>query len=123
MTKVRGFHSTEPTDDELRIVLVDLDDTLAYGTWHPKQTKSVIGEPIWDNIDKLMVLAVEGYTIRIWTARPWAEESMIRAWCNLHEIPVAEIICGKPLCNVMIDDKARNANDVSWLPPTRARVA
>jgi hypothetical protein len=123
MTKARGFHVSEPTDDELRIALIDLDDTLAYGTWHPKQTKSVIGEPIWDNIDKVMRLYLDGYTLRIYTARPWAEEGMILAWCNHHEIPISGVICGKPLCNVLIDDKALNASAVDWSPPTRARVA
>jgi len=123
MTKARGFHLSEPTDDELDIALIDLDDTLAHGTWHPKQTKSVIGEPIWENIDKLIVLALDGKHIRIWTARPWAEENMIRAWLIHNDIPFDSILCGKPLCSVMIDDKARNASDPSWQPVTRARVA
>lgn len=122
MTKARGFHLTEPTDDELRIALVDLDDTLAYGTWHPKQTKSVIGAPIWENIAKVRRLYVDGFRIRIFTARPWAEQGMIIAWCEANGVPIDCVICGKPLGNVIVDDKARNADDADWAPPTRARV-
>lgn len=124
MTKARGFHIAEPTDSELKIALIDLDDTLAHGTWHPKQTKSVIGEPIWENIDKALRLYFDGYLIRIWTARPWAEENMIRAWCrDVAGLPIDAVICGKPLCTIMIDDKARNASDLDWTPPSRTRVA
>lgn len=123
MTKARGFRVDEPTDDELRVALLDLDDTLAYGTWHPKQTKSVIGDPIWANIDKAMKLYVQGYKLRIFTARPWAEEGMIRAWCKAINFPIDGVICGKPLYNVFVDDKALNADAESYTPPTRARVA
>lgn len=116
MTKARGFYIAEPTDDELRIALLDLDDTLAYGTWHPRQTKSVIGAPIVANVEKAKELYNEGYTLRIWTARPWAEENMIRAWCDAQGLIIDSVICGKPLCTIMIDDKACNALDTVWAP-------
>lgn len=97
-------------------VYVDLDSTLAYGTWTPDQKRSVVGDPIEANIAKLEELVALGYTPYIYTSRHWGDLEMIQAWIVHHAIPVdpKHVICGKPLGDIYIDDKGVSAYAEHW---------
>lgn len=99
-----------------RIAVVDLDSTLAYPTWSPDQKRSVIGDPIPENIEKLKELVANDYEIQIFTARHWGDRPMIMAWLDEHLIPYDSVQCGKPFGAVYVDDKAINSRDDSWFP-------
>lgn len=113
MTKPRGFHMPPVTD--LNWYGVDLDNTLAEDIWRPEATKSFIGDPIEENIVKLMEIALAGGKIHIHTARPGSEYAMIEGWLRYHELPYNQIQTGKPLYRKYIDDRAVNASASSWL--------
>jgi len=123
MTKPRGFYLAPPTDEQLLTAIIDLDGTIAESTWHPEQTRSVIGDPIDHGIDQLIRLYLSNYRIVIFTARAWADHDMIVAWLIENEIPFHQVICGKPLGTVYIDDKAVNASADSWAPALASSVA
>ena len=123
MTKPRGFYLAPPTDEQLLTAIIDLDGTIAESTWHPEQTRSVIGDPIDHGIDQLIRLYLNNYRIVIFTARAWADHDMIVAWLIENEIPFHQVICGKPLGTVYIDDKAVNASADSWAPALASSVA
>src|SRR5688500_16532606 len=97
---------------DLLWVGVDLDETLAYTVW----PEPGIGEPIHENVAKLREVHAAGYKIRIFTARPWSDYHNIERWLKDHDIPFKSIDCGKPLYLLIIDDKAVNASEKSWLP-------
>jgi len=123
MTKPRGFYLAPPTDEQLLTAIIDLDGTIAESTWHPEQTRSVIGDPIDHGIDQLIRLYLNNYRIVIFTARAWADHDMIVAWLIENEIPFHQVICGKPLGTVYIDDKAVNASADSWAPALASSVS
>jgi len=123
MTKPRGFYLAPPTDEQLLTAIIDLDGTIAESTWHPEQTRSVIGDPIDHGIDQLIRLYLNNYRIVIFTARAWADHDMIVAWLIENEIPFHQVICGKPLGTVYIDDKAVNASADSWAPTLASSVS
>jgi hypothetical protein len=106
-----------PLPKKLWRVYVDLDKTLAYGTWKPDQKMSVIGEPILENIEKLRELVERGYVPYIHTSRHWGDLEMIRAWIEEYNIPIdpRHVICGKPLGDIYIDDKAVSSYADSWV--------
>lgn len=99
-------------DKDLLWVSCDLDSTLAYPVW----PEPGIGDPIWENVAKLIKVNEAGYKIIIHTSRPWADYHNIERWLTDHVIPYKEITCGKPLMISYIDDKAINADEESWLP-------
>lgn len=95
---------------------VDLDGTLAQPIWTPENPTSEIGDPIWENVEKLRQAVKAGYKPIIHTARPWTDYERIEGWLNHYSIPYKEIQCGKPLYAAYIDDRAINADDESWVP-------
>ncbi len=99
----------------LRNLAVDLDGTLAWPTWKPSQQRSVIGDPIPENIAKLEEALAAGFDYEIHTARPWTDREMILEWVKYNRLPEpTAVVCGKLLAHKYIDDKAINARDERW---------
>lgn len=103
-----------PPRTKLLWLAVDLDGTLCWPTWKPGQTRSVVGDPIPENVDKLCDAVDAGYKVMIHTSRPWSDYELIKAWLKEHNIPHKGIVCGKILAHRYIDDKAINARDEVW---------
>ena len=59
-----------------------------------------------DGKDKINNWHDEGYEITIFTSRPDTEFSTIEAQLNKEGICFDRIICGKPMYDLLIDDKA-----------------
>lgn len=97
--------------DRLNWYFIDLDGTLAHPVWPDPS----IGEPIEENIKKLQEVIDAGFDIFIYTARHWGDYKMIQQWLRKHKIPFKGIVCGKPLVLKMVDDRAINAGDKTWL--------
>lgn len=102
-----------PPRDELKWYGIDLDGTLARQIW----PEVGIGEPIDENIAKMIEVYDAGYKIMIHTSRPWSDYEMVRGWLKEYNLlsMVKEIQCGKPLYLKYVDDKAVKADDESWL--------
>lgn len=103
----------KPPLKELKWYGIDLDGTLAEPVWPDPG----IGEPIQDNVDKLIEVYKAGYKIMIHTSRYWGDYALIKAWLKEYNLLqyVKEIQCGKPLYECYVDDKAINASADSWL--------
>jgi len=109
-----GF--TVPQRDRLLWLAVDLDGTLAEPIWSPENPTSAIGDPIGRNVVKLREAVRRGYKAVVHTARPWSDYEAIEAWLIANDVPFRAIVCGKLLAGLYIDDRARNADESSWLP-------
>ena len=46
-----------------------------------------------------------GYKVVIFTARPWSDLYLIKYLVKEYDLPVDQIICGKPLFHLLIDDR------------------
>jgi hypothetical protein len=104
-----------PIRTKLEWVGVDLDGTLA-SPWHKDMVAYEIGDPIWENVEKLKAVVAAGYKAIVHTSRPWSDYENIKNWLTHYEIPFKEIQCGKPLFAAYIDDRAVRADDESWMP-------
>lgn len=84
--------------------IFDLDGTLAEVTWPSNH----VGAPIQEGIELLLYYAEKGNGVIIHTARPQSHESRIWKW--LEELglqnAVFNVVCGKPLGGIYIDDRA-----------------
>lgn len=109
-----GF--TVPQRDDLLWIGVDLDGTLAEPLWTTENPTPAIGAPIKRNVVKLKEAVRKGYKPVIHTSRPWTDYEAIEAWLIANEIPFRGIVCGKLLAALYVDDRARHADDSSWLP-------
>jgi hypothetical protein len=105
-----------PQRTKLEWVGVDLDGTLAEPIWTPTNPTYDIGDPIWENIEKLKAVVAQGYKAIVHTSRPWSDYENIKNWLVHYGIPFKEIQCGKPLYAAYIDDRAVRADDESWMP-------
>ena len=83
-------------------VLFDLDGVLAVSIWPDRH----IGPPIREGIRMLKHYAEQGYKIVVYTSRPWHDQPLIRDWVKVESGFDVEVICGKPLATLYIDDRA-----------------
>jgi hypothetical protein len=58
----------------------------------------------------------QGLEVVIYTARPWSDHADIIAWLHKHNLYnyISQVVCGKPLAGIYIDDRAYNP----WTVPS-----
>lgn len=107
--------------DRLLWAAVDLDGTLAQPLWAPGNPTSDIGEPIWENVEKLMKLHEAGVKVIPHTARADTDYEAIEAWFRYYGIPLSQgrIRTGKPLAAMYIDDRGVSSDHPDWLAEYR----
>jgi len=95
----------------MKIYLIDIDGVIC----DDRRGDYIHAEPNYTNIKKINKLYDEGNFIRIFTGRgsgtgiDWAEltTNQLKEW----GVKYHEIVFGKPVCDVIIDDKAINVKD------------
>lgn len=105
--------------DQLLWVYVDHDNTMAEALWTPDNQTSAIGEPIWENLEKLRRLVEAGYKPWIYTSRPGWDYETIETWYEHYGVKLKGIHTGKPLGAAYIDDRAVAADEPDWLAAVR----
>jgi hypothetical protein len=92
------------TEDNNTVVF-DFDDTLAEGVW----PLPGVGPPIPEGLDMLRYYQDQGHRIMIHTARHWAGQHDIELFLleqlGLERALQIQVICGKPLGALYIDDR------------------
>jgi hypothetical protein len=99
MYKIPEWKPLEVVND----IGIDFDQTISNTSGYPSYTP---GEPINGVKEAMLTMKNLGYNIVVFTARPWSDKHNIKEYCDWWELPVDDIICGKPLLRCMIDDKA-----------------
>lgn len=106
------------------VAVFDIDDTICT----TKNRDYPNSEPIQDVIDKIKLMKSMGWTIRLHTSRGVASckgdmklilernKDVLETWLAEHEVPYDELIFGKPLADLYVDDKAMNVNDFITAP-------
>jgi hydroxymethylpyrimidine pyrophosphatase-like HAD family hydrolase len=89
-------------------LIIDLDGTLC----EEKPTfERSLAKPIPLAIQALRRLKIWGHHITIYTARGWMEYDMTKSWLDNYDIPYDNLICGKPVGDLWIDDRAIKFTD------------
>lgn len=84
-------------------IVIDMDGTICEEV--PTFEKA-LSKPIKGAVDKINKLYDNGHFITIYTARGWAEFRMTEAWLEAHGIKYHVLMCGKPIYDLWIDDRA-----------------
>jgi hydroxymethylpyrimidine pyrophosphatase-like HAD family hydrolase len=87
----------------------DLDGTLCEE--RPTFERS-LSQPITTMIEFVNCLYDHGHRITIYTARSWAEYEMTEHWLKANSVRYHTLLCGKPIYDTWIDDRAINVKDV-----------
>lgn len=85
-------------------VCFDLDNTLCEEL--PTFEKSM-AKPFPKAIDKVNSMYGKGFFITIYTSRGWAEYPMTKKWLDDNGFKYNLLLCGKPLYDILYDDKAQ----------------
>jgi hydroxymethylpyrimidine pyrophosphatase-like HAD family hydrolase len=86
----------------------DLDGTIC----EEKPTfEKLLAKPNTEIIQKINDLYHLGNNIMIYTARGWAEFSATEYWLKENGVKYHSLICGKPIYDIWVDDRACNVMD------------
>lgn len=100
-------------------IVIDIDDTICDNCFRDY----VHAKPYQDVIDKINLLHAEGHYIVLYTSRGMVSckgdlkkikknnEEILTTWLRAHEVCYDELIFGKPLGDLYVDDKALNVVD------------
>lgn len=94
---------------------IDLDQTLAEGLWSPENPTADIGQPLWQNVQKLGRVRQAGKKIVVHTSRGWHDYERIEEWLLHNDIDFDKIVPGKLLAHTYVDDRACHSDAETWL--------
>lgn len=89
-------------------IIIDLDGTICT---EEKTFSRSLSKPIEGAIESINKLHDEGHTIIIYSARSWQEYEMTSHWLRLHKVKHDQLVMGKPIGDVWIDDRAIEFTD------------
>jgi len=95
-----------------KIYVFDLDGTICE---ERKTFEKSLAAPKQDVIDLVNKLFDDGNTIIIYTARSWSEFKITEHWLKEKDVKYNVLMCGKPIYDVWIDDRAMNVEDIDKL--------
>lgn len=88
-----------------RTVAVDIDGTICT---EERTFERSLAKPLPDAVEALKMLKDNGNTIILYTARGWEQYRMTKAWLDENGFAYDQIVMGKPIADVWIDDRARH---------------
>jgi uncharacterized HAD superfamily protein len=85
-----------------KTIVIDLDGTICT---EEKTFEKFLASPNKNSVSVINDL-FEKYFIIIYTARGWAEYNMTKKWLDNYGIKYDILMCGKPIYDYWIDDRA-----------------
>ena len=84
-------------------IIVDIDGTICT---EERQFSRSMARPLEGAVESINKLFDEGNTIIFYSARTWMEYEMTTDWLQKHGFKYHQLILGKPIGDVWIDDRA-----------------
>ena len=91
-------------------IIIDLDGTICT---EEKTFSRSLAKPIAEAVESINSLYEKGHTIIIYSARSWMEYEVTSHWLNKNGVKYHQLILGKPIGDVWIDDRAIKFNN-NW---------
>ncbi|WP_290433325.1 5' nucleotidase, NT5C type, partial [Paramuribaculum intestinale] len=92
-------------------IVIDLDGTICR---EMRQFSRPLAEPIPGAVETVNELYDRGDTIIIYSARTWAEYEVTVDWLRRHGVKYHQLMLGKPVGDLWIDDRSVNPRDMGW---------
>lgn len=88
-------------------IIIDMDGTICT---EEKTYSRSMAKPLDNAVESVNSLYDEGHTIIIYSARTWMEYEMTVDWLSRHGFKYHQLMLGKPIGDVWIDDRAITCN-------------
>lgn len=89
-------------------IIIDLDGTICT---EEKTFSRSLAKPLPKAVETINSFYKEGHTIIIYSARTWAEFEMTREWLKKNNIKFHQLMLGKPIGDIWIDDRSIEFTD------------
>ena len=86
------------------VILIDIDGTICPEGPASERPRA---RPLPGAVKAVNRLSDEGHVVVLWTGRGWDEYVVTRDWLSEHGFKYAQLLMGKPIANLIIDDRAR----------------
>jgi len=87
----------------MKTAVVDLDGVICD---ERRTFERALAKELPDARLRLELLRLHGYRIIIHTARSWSELAMTEQWLYERGIPYDQLVMGKPVADILVDDRA-----------------
>ena len=87
------------------VIMIDLDGTLCTEELPENRPTA---KPMPGAVEAVKSYKALGHIVVIWTGRGWPEYMMTKKWLRDNDILYDELLMGKPIANLIIDDRSRD---------------
>jgi uncharacterized HAD superfamily protein len=85
------------------VIMIDIDGTVCEEL---SPFDRPLAQPLKGALKAVNRLVKDGHTVVFWTARGWDQYRATKAWLDDHGFKYAQLLMGKPIANLIIDDRA-----------------
>ena len=86
------------------VIMIDIDGTICSEERPSKRPLARVLEGAVEGVNRLVEA---GHTVVLWTGRGWDQYQITKRWLDDHGFRYAQLLMGKPIANLIIDDRAR----------------
>ena len=86
------------------VIMIDMDGTLCS---EESPFDRPLAKPLPGAMEAVNKFTAAGHVVVIWTARGWEQYRVTRKWLDDNGFQFAQLLMGKPIANLIIDDRSR----------------
>lgn len=103
------------------VVMIDIDGTICT---EERPFDRSLAVPLPGAVEGVNKIFDAGHTVVLWTGRGWDQHRVTKDWLLRHGFRFSELLMGKPIANIIIDDRSRQFTgwDVDYLATATPKV-
>jgi hypothetical protein len=86
------------------VIFIDIDGTICT---EESPFDRPLAEPLPGAVGAINGYVDSGHTVVLWTGRGWDQYRVTKRWLDEHGFKYDQLLMGKPIANLIIDDRAR----------------
>jgi hypothetical protein len=86
------------------VILIDIDGTICT---EESPFDRPLAKPLPGAKERVNSFVDAGHVVIFWTGRGWDQYRVTKQWLLDHEFKFDELVMGRPIANLIIDDRAR----------------
>jgi hydroxymethylpyrimidine pyrophosphatase-like HAD family hydrolase len=87
------------------VIMIDIDGTICT---EEKPFERPLAKILPGAVETINKYVEDGHTVVFWTGRGWDQYKITKKWLDDHGFQYAQLLMGKPIVNLFIDDRARH---------------
>jgi hypothetical protein len=103
------MHDTVAQGPFSMVILIDIDGTICT---EESPFDRPLARPLPGAVERVNSLKQAGHVVILWTGRGWDQYKITKHWLDEQGFLYDQILMGKPIANLIIDDRARQF--VGW---------